>query len=160
MDSRSVLRNDGGLLDGRRRDGRVRRRRGGWLTGSARVGHDGDRLRRYAVAFGTARPGRPIIGGNGRRFWWWFPESLVENRWGDLVLRLSNLGCGPRVCFFRRALVDRVLIARAFVFAIDVLGSLNDGGAIGYSFRYSRSRRVCVRLTGISVAFASFIRRR
>ena len=29
-----------------------------------------------------------------------------------------------------------------------------------YSFRYSRSRRVCVRLTGISVAFASFILRR
>ena len=28
-----------------------------------------------------------------------------------------------------------------------------------YSFRYSRSRRVCVRLTGISVAFSSFIRR-
>jgi hypothetical protein len=31
---------------------------------------------------------------------------------------------------------------------------------VGYSFRYSRRRRVCVRLTGISVAFASFIRRR
>jgi len=29
----------------------------------------------------------------------------------------------------------------------------------GYSFRYSRSRRVCVRLTGISVDFSSFIRR-
>jgi len=28
-----------------------------------------------------------------------------------------------------------------------------------YNLRYSRSRRVCVRLTGISVAFASFIRR-
>jgi hypothetical protein len=28
-----------------------------------------------------------------------------------------------------------------------------------YSFRYSRRRRVCVRLTGISVAFASFILR-
>ena len=28
-----------------------------------------------------------------------------------------------------------------------------------YSFRYSRSRLVCVRLTGISVPFASFIRR-
>ena len=28
-----------------------------------------------------------------------------------------------------------------------------------YSFRYSRSRRVCVRLTGISVAFSSFILR-
>lgn len=28
-----------------------------------------------------------------------------------------------------------------------------------YSFRYSLSRRVWVRLTGISVAFASFIRR-
>jgi hypothetical protein len=34
------------------------------------------------------------------------------------------------------------------------------GGAIAYSFRYSRSRRVCVRLTGISVTFASFILRR
>jgi hypothetical protein len=31
--------------------------------------------------------------------------------------------------------------------------------AFGYSFRYSRSRRVCVRLTGISVDFSSFIRR-
>jgi hypothetical protein len=31
---------------------------------------------------------------------------------------------------------------------------------IAYSFRYSRRRRVCVRLTGISVAFTSFIRRR
>lgn len=28
-----------------------------------------------------------------------------------------------------------------------------------YNFRYSRSRRVCDRLTGISVAFASFILR-
>ena len=28
-----------------------------------------------------------------------------------------------------------------------------------YSFRYSRSRRVCVRLTGISVDFSSFILR-
>jgi hypothetical protein len=28
-----------------------------------------------------------------------------------------------------------------------------------YSFRYSRSRLVCDRLTGISVLFASFIRR-
>ena len=34
---------------------------------------------------------------------------------------------------------------------------LNRGGI--YNFRYSRSRRVCVRLTGISVAFSSFIRR-
>ncbi len=29
----------------------------------------------------------------------------------------------------------------------------------GYNFRYSLSRRVCVRLTGISVDFSSFIRR-
>ena len=28
---------------------------------------------------------------------------------------------------------------------------------VAHSFRYSRSRRVCVRLTGISVAFSSFI---
>ena len=28
-----------------------------------------------------------------------------------------------------------------------------------HSFKYSRSRRVCVRLTGISVAFGSFIRK-
>ena len=37
---------------------------------------------------------------------------------------------------------------------------INGSRAVAYSFRYSRSRRVCVRLTGISVAFASFIRRR
>ena len=30
---------------------------------------------------------------------------------------------------------------------------------VGQSFRYSRSRFVCARLTGISVPFASFIRR-
>ena len=30
---------------------------------------------------------------------------------------------------------------------------------VSHSFRYSRSRRVCVRLTGISVDFSSFIRR-
>ena len=33
------------------------------------------------------------------------------------------------------------------------------GKGLFYSFRYSRRRRVCVRLTGISVAFASFILR-
>ena len=31
--------------------------------------------------------------------------------------------------------------------------------AVVYSFKYSRSRRVCMRLTGISVDFSSFIRR-
>ena len=31
--------------------------------------------------------------------------------------------------------------------------------AIVYNFKYSRSRRVCMRLTGISVDFSSFIRR-
>ena len=30
-------------------------------------------------------------------------------------------------------------------------------GRLGYSFRYSRRRRVCIRLTGISVALSSFI---
>jgi hypothetical protein len=30
---------------------------------------------------------------------------------------------------------------------------------VAYSFKYSRSRRVCMRLTGISVDFSSFIRR-
>ena len=30
---------------------------------------------------------------------------------------------------------------------------------LDYSFKYSRSRLVCVRLTGISVPFVSFIRR-
>jgi hypothetical protein len=61
-------------------------------------------------------------------------------------------------CFL--VLFDSRLIQRDVSLAIGVVGSLNDGRAIGYSFRYSRSRRVCVRLTGISVAFASFIRRR
>ena len=41
----------------------------------------------------------------------------------------------------------------------------DDGGEaprfdrLDYSFKYSRSRFVCVRLTGISVPFVSFIRR-
>lgn len=38
-------------------------------------------------------------------------------------------------------------------------GVLVAGVGERYNFRYSRSRRVCVRLTGISVAFASFILR-
>lgn len=33
------------------------------------------------------------------------------------------------------------------------------GRKVGYSFRYSRSRLVCERLTGISVLLASFILR-
>ena len=61
-------------------------------------------------------------------------------------------------------LAGRVLGARASC-GVGSLGRLNArsvrAGAArgGYSFRYSRSRRVCVRLTGISVAFSSFILR-
>ena len=40
----------------------------------------------------------------------------------------------------------------------EVLDGLKDRLA-SHSFRYSRSRRVCVRLTGISVSFSSFIRK-
>ena len=52
-----------------------------------------------------------------------------------------------------------------WIFDLEVEGG--DGGLwidaglnrYDYSFRYSRSRLVCVRLTGISVPFVSFIRR-
>jgi hypothetical protein len=59
-------------------------------------------------------------------------------------------GCGRRK---RRRVITRGGII--LMLAWDALGR-----AIAYSFRYSRSRRVCVRLTGISVTFASFILRR
>ena len=52
-------------------------------------------------------------------------------------------------------------VAALLIIALTVVNYLGVLRAVGaHSCRYSRSRRVCVRLTGISVAFGSFIFRR
>jgi hypothetical protein len=94
-------------------------------------------------------------------------QGLVMNATGSFVLRLSkdlglslwNAGYGLSFCRRPVLLEPRALAVRVALLARVVAGSVR-GRGLAYSFRYSRSRRVCVRLTGISVAFASFMRRR
>jgi hypothetical protein len=80
----------------------------------------------------------------------WFRQGLFRH---GLFLRES--GRRERVFLGGDAVRERFLVSEGR----DDGRILGGDGRRGYSFRYSRSRFVWLRLTGISVAFASFILR-
>jgi hypothetical protein len=115
-------------------------------------------LRRVGVA--RTRPVRGLNDLSFRGVGLRLAKGVVDlNLAADFVLGLRRDGVrvsGGRLLFVERSNAR----LRILPLALDVGGSVWCGRLLAYSFRYSRSRRVCVRLTGISVAFASFIRRR
>ena len=81
-----------------------------------------------------------------------------------LVIQLgAEVGSGQRLrrryCGFALSRLRTQLAFAAVGLRLVPPQSIGGGEGRCQSFRYSRSRFVCARLTGISVPFASFIRR-